>query len=164
MHPAILALLICGGAAALEGALAGRGVRARFDELRQPRFSPSLAVWFVIGAVYYLVCFVILYRLLGSDLAGAPHRAAAMLLIILMVANAGWGLLFFRWRHLRASFLALLPYSVVVVGLWLVLWRVDRTSALVLAPYVVYVAYAVWWSHQVWVLNRVPSPGGLTSA
>jgi len=164
MRPAILALLICAVAAALEGALAGRGVRARFAELRQPRFSPPLPLWFVIGAAYYVICLVILYRLLASESITSAHRAALVLLLALMIANAAWGFLFFRRKDLRASFLAFLPYTSVAIALLLVLAPIDPTSALVLTPYLLYLSYSLWWSYRLWVLNRAASASGLTSA
>jgi benzodiazapine receptor len=157
MHPAILALLICAAAGVLEGALAGRGVRARFAELRKPRFSPPLTLWFVIGAAYYIICFALIYRLLASGFVTAPHRAALVLLLALMAVNAAWGFLFFRRKDLRASFLAFLPYSLIALALVLVLARIDQTSALVLTPYLVYLGYAAWWSYRLWALNRVVS-------
>ena len=154
MHPALLALLICAAGAVLEGALAGRDVRARFAKLRQPPFSPSLLVWLVIGGAYYIICYVILFRLLASELA-AGHRAALALVMALMMANAAWNFVFFRRKDLRASFLAFLPYTLVAVALMLILAGIDRTSALVLTPYLLYLCYSVWWSYRVWVLNPV---------
>lgn len=162
MHPAVLALLVCAAAAALEGALAGRGVRARFAELRQPPFSPPLSLWFAIGAAYYIICFVILWRLFASGLTSPTHRAGLVLLLALMVANAAWGFLFFRRRDLRASFFAFLPYGLLALALELVLIGGDRTSALVLLPYLAYLSYGIWWSYRVWLLNRVISPSSLT--
>lgn len=162
VHPALLALILCGAAAAAEGALAGRGVRARFAELRQPPYSPSLTVWFAIGMAYYVICFVLLLRLLASRLPSTAHRAAFGLLIALMVANAAWGWLFFRRKDLRASFLAFIPYGLGAAALAILLLSIDRTSAAVLAPYLFYLGYALWWSQRLWVLNRGLSPSRLT--
>jgi translocator protein len=154
LRAAIIAFAICVAGAALEGALAGRGVRARFAELRQPRYSPSLTVWFLIGGVYYIICFVLLYRLLASMLPTAAHKAAFVLLLVLMAANALWGFLFFRRRDLQLSFLAFLPYGLVGIALALVLVVIDLTAALVFIPYLIYLGYAAWWSHRLWALNR----------
>jgi translocator protein len=153
MRPAIPALLICVGAAVLEGALAGRGVRARFDELRLPRFSPSLTVWFLIGGAYYIISFAILYRLLATDPRSSLHTVAIVLLLVLMAVNGAWGFVFFRLKNLRASFLAFVPYGVIALVLVVMLAITDRSSALLLAPYLAYLGYALWWSHRVWVLN-----------
>ncbi|HJS42464.1 MAG TPA: tryptophan-rich sensory protein [Gemmatimonadales bacterium] len=154
MGSATFALLICAGAAALEGALAGRGIRARFAELRLPRFSPPFFVWIFIGGVYYAICFVILYRLVASNRPTPTHNVAFVLVVVLMAANAAWGLLFFRRKDLRASFLAFLPYGFLTLLLIVTLASIDWISALVLAPYVAYLGYALWWAHRVWLLNR----------
>ena len=164
MHPALQALIICGAAAAAEGVLAGPNVRARFAELRQPPRSPTLTGWFVIGAAYYVMCFVLLHRLLASTRFNASYRAAFFLLLALMVANALWGWLFFRRKDLWASFLAFIPYSLIAVALAAVLVFIDRTAALVLTPYLLYLVYALWWSYRLWFLNRSFSASGLTRA
>ena len=157
MHPALQAVAICAVGAALEGALAGRGVRARFAELRQPSFSPSLTSWFAIGAVYYVICFALLYRLLATDSATAAHRAAVAVLLALMAMNAGWGWLFFRRKDLRGSFLAFFPYTLLALALGILLLRLDWIAALLLLPYLLYLGYALWWSHRLWALNRDPA-------
>ena len=157
----VVSLLICAAVAALEGAAAGRGVRVHYQALRMPRLSPPLPLWIGIGIAYYVMCFVVLLRVLQS----APHTAARivalMLTVVIMLANAGWGLLFFRLKNARASYIAFFPYAVLVAGLAVVLARVDRVAAFVLMPYMVYLAYAAWWTRAIWHLNdtgasRVP--------
>lgn len=143
-YPALLALAVCIAAAALEGVLAGRGVRQRFAELRMPRFSPPLAIWIVIGIAYYVVCFAVLYRLLL--LPPSRTRAACLALILLvLLANAFWNYLFFRLRSLRLSFVAGIPYSLAALGLLALLFRLDRVAAWWFLPYAVYLAYANAW-------------------
>jgi len=127
---------------------------ARFAELRLPRFSPSFTVWVSIGGAYYIICFAILYRLLASHLPGSIHNAAFILVVLLMAANAAWGVLFFRRKDLRASFLAFFPYDLLTLVLTLMLANIDWIAALLLAPYLAYLGYASWWAHRVWVLNR----------
>jgi len=156
MRPSLIALTICAGTAILEGAMAGKNVRARFSELRLPPFSPPLAAWFAIGLVFYAVCFVILVRLLQAGPAMPRHRLALGMLGGVMVANATWGLLFFRLKNLRASYRAFLPYCILVLGLLALLTRIDVVSALVLLPYVLYLAYAIWWARALWRLSEIP--------
>ena len=110
------------------------------------------------------MCFVLLYRLLGSTRSSGAFRAAFFLLLALMVANALWGWLFFRRKDLWASFLAFIPYSLIAVALAAVLMFIDRTAALLLTPYLLYLVYALWWSYRLWSLNRRFSPSGLTRA
>lgn len=152
-NPVVVSLLICAAAAALEGAAAGRGVRAHFDALRMPRLSPPLRLWIGIGIAYYAMCFVVLLSVLQT----APHTAARIvaltLTLVIMLANAGWGLLFFRLKNARASYIAFFPYAALVASLAVVLARMDLFAAFVLMPYMVYLAYAAWWTRAIWHLN-----------
>ena len=164
MSPALLALIICVVMAALEGWVAGAGVRARFRELQLPAYSPSLRVWFVIGGVYYLICYTILFRLLTAGLPTTRYLIAVVLLLVFMVLNAGWGWLFFRRKDLRASYLAFFVYDAVALVLAGVLVSIDSTSAVLLVPYLLYQLYAIWWAYRLWKMNSTSSSSGLTSA
>ena len=153
MPPIALSLAICGVAALLEGLLAGGGVRQRFAELRLPPLSPPIGLWVAIGILYYLICFVILHRLLAGGLSSPFASAAFGLLLMIMLFNAGWGYLFFRLRSVRASFLALFPYvALVFVLAGLLLW-LDPIALAFLLPYLAYLGYAIWWGHRLWRLN-----------
>jgi len=148
-----LALVICAAAAALEGMAAGGDVRARFSELRLPPYSPPLALWIGIGAGYYAMCFGILIRLLSLKAPSDGRAAALTLTVAIMIVNAGWGVLFFRRKNLRASYLAFFPYGILVATLAMLVARIDAVSALLLLPYLLYLIYATWWGREVWRLN-----------
>jgi hypothetical protein len=64
---------------------------------------------FVIGFVYYVICFMLLFRLLASRLPTGSHVIALALLLAFMLVNAAWGWVFFRRKDLRVSFLAFVP-------------------------------------------------------
>ena len=159
MRLTLVSAAICAGAAALEGVAAGRDVRARFAELQLPRFSPPLAMWIAIGLGYYVVCFVVLLRLLSLDSASTQRAVALGLLIAAMLINAAWGWLFFRLKNMRASYLTYLPYGIIILALATLLLRIDPGSALVLLPYLVYLIYAAWWGRALWRLNGAPGVG-----
>jgi tryptophan-rich sensory protein len=155
MRSVLIAFLICALAATLEGWAAGGGVKARFTQLRQPPFSPSFAVWIGIGFAYYVMCFFILWRLLNIPMVNSSGRVTLALVLLggIMLANAGWGVLFFRCRNLRLSFLAFPPYVLLTLALGAVLLGIDRFAALILLPYLLYLSYATWWGYRVWRLN-----------
>lgn len=64
-HPFLFALAVCVLAAASEGILAGKGAMNWLATLRQPRFAPPPWAWIIIGVLYYLICLLVLSRLLG---------------------------------------------------------------------------------------------------
>ena len=117
LSPALLGLIICAAAAVLEGALAGKGARQRLAQLRMPPYSPPFALWLAIGFLFYAMCFVILRHLLSTGLVLPSQVFALVLTVVLLLANAFWSVLFFRWRDLRASFIAFVPYAVLIAAL-----------------------------------------------
>lgn len=152
-RPLVYSLLICAISAVLEGILAGGGVRERFAELRLPRFSPPLPVWFVIGGAFYLICFTVLYRLWNLPASGARNTALGMLMGM-MGMNALWNYLFFRARNLFLSFLGFLPYGLVALALFVLTLELDRVAALWILSYVAYLVYATAWGYGLWRINR----------
>jgi tryptophan-rich sensory protein len=152
MNPTLVALIICLAAAALEGALAGSGVRQRLAQLRMPPYSPSFSLWLVIGTLYYAICFVVLRHLLRGPFTPTLFIALGLLAIVLL-ANALWSVLFFRWRDLRASFVAFIPYAVVIAALVVVLTQLYPFGAALFACYCGYFVYATWWGYHLWRLN-----------
>ena len=151
-HPFVYAIALCAAAAALEGVFAGRGVRQRLAELSLPRYSPPLSVWFVIGGLFYAMCFTVLYRLFR--LPASRSRDLALALILgMMLMNALWNFAFFRMRAPFLSFVAFLPYALLAVMLLVLTLTLDRIAAWALLPYVLYLVYALAWGYGVWQRN-----------
>ncbi len=105
-------------------------------------------MWLLVGLVYYVICFIVLRHLL----AGVFTLPLALLLLVLL-ANALWNLLFFRWRDLRISFLAFIPYAVIVAALTASLVGRYPFGAVLFLCYAAYLLYAMWWGYRLWLLN-----------
>jgi translocator protein len=148
MSTTLLALVICICAATLEGVLAGSGVRQRLAALRMPQYSPPFLLWLLIGAAYYAICFIVLRQLLAGG-----FTLSVVLLVLVLLANAFWSILFFRWRDLRASFIAFIPYAALVAALVLSLVRSYPFGAVLFMCYCAYLLYATWWGYRLWLLN-----------
>jgi translocator protein len=153
LSPTLLGVIICAAAAVLEGVLAGEGARQRLAQLRMPPYSPPFALWLVIGFLFYAMCFVILRRVLGTGLVSPSEVFPLVLMVVLLLANAFWSVLFFRWCDLRASFIAFVPYAVLVAALVILLGRTYPFGAILLSFYCSYLIYATRWGYHLWRLN-----------
>lgn len=143
----------CVVAAALEGACAGKNVKAFYTELRFPRYSAPLWVWGIIGGLYYVIFWFALYRLLRLDGDSALRGAALALILFMMVVNALTNYVIFRARNLRLSFIIGNLFPIMDVTLFILLMRLERLTAWALIPYLLYRVYAVWWGYNLWKLN-----------
>jgi len=150
----LYSLGICAISVALEGLFAGGGIKQRLAELRVPKFVPPLWGWIVIGLFYYVICFVVLYRLFSLPAAQALRPWGLGVLGTIMFINALWNLFFFRTRNLFHAFLVGLPYAVLAIILFGVLLASDRVAAWFFFPYVLYLVYASRFGYLIWKLNE----------
>jgi benzodiazapine receptor len=149
----IYSLAACAVSVILEGMFAGSGIRQRLSQLRVPRYAPPLWGWVVIGLFYYLVCFVVLYRLFSISEIIPWRRWALMFLFAMMFINALWNYFFFRSRNLLHAFVIGFPYALIALVLFVLLLHLDRTAAFCLLPYLFYLFYAGIFGYHIWKLN-----------
>jgi len=154
IHAILISILICGTAAALEGACAGKNVRPFFASLRFPRYSAPLWIWTIIGGVYYLIFFAIIYRLLRLGNYPARWYATLVLLVFMMTVNGLTNYVIFRARNLYLSFVIGAVFPILDLTLFALLMTLDHTAALVMIPYLLYRVYAVFWGYALWKANQ----------
>lgn len=150
----LIAIVVCGLAAALEGVCAGKSVKSFFATLRLPSYSAPLWVWYTIGIVYYATFFFILYRILILNTDSMLRPATLSLIVFMMATNALWNYVFFRARKLFLAFVTGSIAPVFDAALFICLVRLDSVAAWSLVPYLAYRVYAVWWGYALWKLNR----------
>lgn len=153
MSAILISLLICAVAAGLEGLFAGKNVKSFLAKLRVPKFSPPFWLWAIIGVLYYLICFAIIFRILRySDNFSIRYTAFALILVV-MAVNAFWNYFFFRRENLFAASVLGVFYSIAAIALFVCLWQFDYLAAYVLIPYLLYLFYAFYWSYGLLKLN-----------
>lgn len=148
----LTSIVICALAAALEGACAGRNVRAFFSTLIFPPYSAPLWVWSVIGGLYYLNFGFVTYRVLRLDSFGLRNATLALALFM-MIANGLSNYVIFRARNLHAFFIIGCLAPVFDISLFICLIQLDAIAAWSLVPYLIYRVYAVWWGYALWKAN-----------
>lgn len=152
-RPLLITLAICLGFVLLEGAFAGGDVAEKYAAMRLPPYSPPLWAWLIIGGMYYVVCFIVLYRLLHLSGQGWLRSVALCLTVLMMSINAAWNVVFFHTMDFQLAFLTLIPYTLVALALLVTLMKLDRGAAWVFSPYVLYLVYANVWGYGVWQAN-----------
>lgn len=152
-HAVLISLGICAIGAILEGVAAGSNVKPLFARLRFPPYSPPLWFWYIIGILYYSICFFIIYRILRDRSGSSLGYVALTLILVIMSFNAFWNYIFFRAQNLYWSFVSWIPYSLAATVLFVCLMQFDKVAASAFLPYLLYLVYAVWWGRGLWKLN-----------
>ncbi|HKO43824.1 MAG TPA: TspO/MBR family protein [Pyrinomonadaceae bacterium] len=154
LYAALLASGICILAALLEGLCAGRNVKPFFASLNSPRYSPPLWLWSIIGGVYYIIFWFVLYRLFRLETDSFVRIIALTLIVFMMIVNALTNYIIFRARNLYLSFMVGSAFPVLDIALFICLIRLDDLAAWSMIPYLLYRCYAVWWGYRIWKANE----------
>jgi benzodiazapine receptor len=80
-------------------------------------------------------------------------RAALVLFIIQLAANALWTWLFFAWRQGAGAFAEILVLWALIVATIASFWRLNVLAALLMLPYLAWVTFASALTLSVWRLN-----------
>jgi len=107
------------------------------------------------------MCFAILRHVLSTGLVSPSQVFALVPTVVLLLANALWSVLFFRWCDLRASFIAFVPYAVLVAAPVILLAWTYPLGAILLSFFCIYLIYATRRGYHLWRLN---TPNGELSA
>mgnify|MGYP003286674795 CR=1 FL=1 len=154
LYAALLALAICVLAAILEGICAGKNVKSFFATLRFPRYSAPLWIWSIIGGLYYIIFWFVLFRLFRLNTNSLVKPIALTLMMFMMIVNALTNYIIFRAQNLRLSFAVGSAFPIMDVALFVCLIQLDRLAAWSLIPYLLYRTYAVWWGYSLWKANE----------
>ncbi len=149
----LLSFAICGVFAIIGGLLTGDSLENWFTEIKHPWFSLPLTGWYIVGVVYYIMSITILYRLLMAK-DGLQRKIVIWMTIAMIAGNEFWNYLFFGLESTYAGFIGLLPFTLLVVVLFIRLWKFQQKTAWILLPYVIWLGYDLVWTYNLWILNK----------
>ena len=124
-----------------------------YEGLEKPWFLVPLGIFYLVGALYYVLFAIVLYRVL-SRVGDARERAISLGLALgVMLLNELWNYAFFGLRSTLAGFLGMAVFVALLTALVAVLLRYERVSAVLLVPYYLWVLYDLAWTYELWRLN-----------
>ena len=134
-------------------ALVGGSGLEWYEGLEKPRFLVPLGIFYLVGALYYVLFAVVVYRVLVR-IDDPQGRALSLGLTVgVMLLNELWNFGFFGLRSTLAGVLGILVFLALLTALAAALRRYEGFSAVLLVPYYAWVWYDVAWTYQLWRLN-----------
>ena len=149
----LVAIVTCVLFALFGTALVGESLGTWYDALDKPSFLVPLWVFYIVGAVYYLLFITVLYRILVhvDDRRG---RATSMALTIgVLFLNELWNHGFFGLESTLLGFLSIAVFLVPLTALVFTLRAYERFSAGLVSVYWIWVLYDLACFYALWRLN-----------
>jgi translocator protein len=134
-------------------ALVGDSGLEWYEELEKPWFLVPLVIFYLVGALYYALFAVVVYRVLSRVEDPRGRTLSLGLTVGVMFLNELWNYGFFGLRSTLAGFLGILVFLALLTALGAALRRCERFSAWLLVPYYAWVLYDVAWTYELWRLN-----------
>ncbi len=149
-------------AAAMAGSLATDDVPRRrwYKRLRKPSYQPPPAafpvVWTTLYADIALTSAAVISRRTRASTVTAPAPARGYLpaLVVNLILNAGWSVVFFRMRNLPLSAVVAVALAASSTDLAARAGRVRPALGWALSPYAAWCTFAAVLSNHIRVLNK----------
>jgi len=122
-----------------------------FDQLKRPRYSFSLKVWYFVGAAYYIIFGIIAYRQFSGNLS--IFSPSIILLALVMILNGLGNFVIFKYQSLKWFYLVIYPFGFLLLALIVVLAPNDKLSAGLAATYFLWLIYDLYYGYHLWKLN-----------
>jgi tryptophan-rich sensory protein len=134
-------------------ALVGGSLGTWYGALDKPWFLVPLWVFYIVGAVYYVLFATVLYRILVYVEDRGEKAASLALTICVLFLNELWNYGFFGLQSTLVGFLGIAVFLAPLTALLLALRKHERFSAGLVAAYWVWVLYDLAWTFALWRLN-----------
>ena len=150
-------LALCFAAAAV-GGLASVDAGSFYAQLDRPAWAPPGWLFGPVWTLLYTLMAVAawLVWLQGQQPRHGHNpstRAALLLFLAQLLANALWSWVFFAWRNGALAMAEVLLLWCLVAATTLVSWRVRRLAGVLLLPYLAWVTLATALTFSVWQRN-----------
>ncbi len=147
--PALLGWLLVSLAAGAVGAIASADAGSFYQQLARPAWAPPPWIFAPVWSVLYVLMGLAAWLVWRERMVRAT-RAALVVFVVQLLANALWTWLFFAWRQGALAFVEIVILSVLVLATVALFWRARPLAGALLLPYLAWVGFATALTWAMW--------------
>ena len=147
----IKTLILCFISIIIEAISATKEGKQWFEQLKRPKYSFSLPVWYIVGGIYYIIFGIVAYRLfsVNTNLFSLP----IILLTLILLLNGFGNFIVFKYKSLKWFYLIIYPYAILLSWFIILLIDIDKLSAALATIYLLWLIYDLYYGYNIWKLN-----------
>jgi tryptophan-rich sensory protein len=150
--PALLkTIALCLISIFVEALSATKEGRLWFEQLKRPKYSFSLFIWYFVGGVYYIIFGIIVYR--QFSISSNIFSYQIILLMLIMLINGFSNFIIFKYHSIKWFYLIVYPFGLLLLALIIILLPNDKLSAALASIYFLWLIYDLYYGYNLWKLN-----------
>jgi len=144
-------IALCLVSIVIEALSATKSGKLWFEQLKMPRYSFPLKIWYFVGAVYYIIFGIIAYRQFSirTNIFSTP----IILLVLVMLINGISNFIIFKYHSIKWFYLIVYPFGLLLLALIIVLAPNDKLSTVLASIYFLWLIYDLYYCYNLWKLN-----------
>jgi len=150
--PALLGWLLVSLAAGAVGAIASADAGSFYQQLARPAWAPPPWIFAPVWSVLYVLMGIAAW-LVWRERMVRTTRAALVVFVAQLLANALWTWLFFAWRQGALAFAEIVILGLLVLATVALFWRARPLAGALLLPYLAWVGFATALTWAMWRRN-----------
>jgi tryptophan-rich sensory protein len=123
-----------------------------FGDLKRPKYSFPLKVWYIVGAIYYIIFGVATFRQFA--IGKSFFSASILMLTFVMIINGLSNFVLFKFRSLKWFYWIIYPFILILLTLIILLWKDDKISSSLIFLYFLWLFYDLYYGYNIWILNK----------
>ena len=150
----IISFLIILTIATIGVLLAGDAMETWYPTLEMPWLNIPVWAFIPVQILYYLICGIIIYRILKYVTPNRQRNISLALLLTMMISAELWNFPFLGLRSTFAGWVGMILFTMMAIGVYVHLRRAERYSAHIMIPYLVWLVVDNIWIFELWRVNR----------
>jgi len=149
----LLAIIAAQSAGIIGSLFTVTSVDSWYETLAKPVFNPPGWVFGPVWTILYTLIGIAIYMVWTRHKGGHRRTFWLRLMVVHLVLNALWSILFFGQQLLLGAFIEILLLLATLLWLIALAFRFDKRVAYVLLPYLAWVSFAAFLNYSIWQLN-----------
>ena len=134
--------------------LAGDAMETWYPSLETPWLNIPIWVFIPVQILYYVICAIIIYRILKYVMPNRQRNISLALLLTMMISAELWNFLFLGLRSTFAGWVGMILFTMMAIVVYAYLRRAERNSSRIMIPYLVWLVLDNIWIFELWLANR----------
>ena len=121
--------------------------------LVKPAFGPPSWIFGPVWTTLYLLMGIAAFLVWNKGLDRTDVRKALSVFLLQLALNVAWPIIFFGLHSLVWALIDIIGLWLAIVWAMALFYKISKPAMWLLVPYILWVSFAMYLNHSIWMLN-----------